>query len=92
MSEVALIDRCNVCQKEFEINLTALDWKLIEAAIREKHTCPDCKVRKTRLRALPITEHGPPDCLLRLAEINSPEKKQEHFAFLRLMNKFMGED
>ena len=33
MSEVALIDRGNVCQKEFEINLTGLDWELIEAAI-----------------------------------------------------------
>jgi hypothetical protein len=95
MSEVALIDRCNVRQKEFEINLTGLDCKLIEPAIGEKHTCTDCQLRKTRLSGLPrihIAEHPRPDCVLRLAEINSPEKKQEHFEFLRLMNKIMGKD
>jgi hypothetical protein len=40
-AEVALTDRCNVCQKEFEINLTGFNWKLVEKAIGEKHTCPD---------------------------------------------------
>ena len=70
--------------------------KLIEAAIGKKHTCPDCKGRQARLRALPrihiVDDHDRPGCVLRLAEINSPEKERQRFAFLRLMNKIMGED
>ena len=75
-----------------EIDLDIADTFASCIFLGEKHTCPDCKVRKTRVRALHITDPGPPDCQLRLAEINSPEKKQERFEFLRLMNKIMGED
>jgi hypothetical protein len=57
---------------------------------------PSSEGRQARLRALPrihiVDDHDRPGCVLRLAEINSPEKEQEHFAFLRFMNLIMGKD